>query len=139
MTLLQFCLGTEKETPKEAESEPTGDAGVMSLKEAIQNENHGEVAAKEKEDQAKVVETGQASATEDGGLIPHQKHEGDIWICKECGWKYPNAKPSAKVRNNHKKKCPQLVGTAKGTPGGTPDASYEDDGKLKGPKCFPCL
>ncbi|CAM6097237.1 unnamed protein product [Calypogeia fissa] len=40
-----------------------------------------------------------------GKRLPHQANEDDIWICRECGWKYPNAKPSAKIRRNHKKHC----------------------------------
>jgi hypothetical protein len=58
------------------------------------------------------------------GLMTHQKDEHDIWVCKDCGWKYPNAKPSPKIKRNHKKKCT-------GQPGGaaeTDEASDENSG-----------
>lgn len=64
-------------------------------------------------------------AASHGGLMPHQKDEHDIWICKECGWKYPNAKPSAKIRKNHKKHCPGK-GAAVAAGGSSDDASDDE-------------
>jgi hypothetical protein len=59
------------------------------------------------------------------GLMPHQKDEHDIWTCKECGWIYPNAKPSAKIRKNHKKRCPGSGGPK--AAGGSSDEASDDE------------
>lgn len=115
-------------------------SSALSTADAAPLAEMGVPAPAEKEEPAKVAETQQAPATTVGGLMAHQKNEDDIWLCKECGWRYPNAKPSAKVRKNHKKKCPKKGGSAKGTDGGSSDGtSSDDDSKLKGGKCFPCL
>ncbi|CAM6096891.1 unnamed protein product [Calypogeia fissa] len=61
------------------------------------------------------------------GLMPHQKDEHDIWTCRNCGWKYPNAKPSPKIRNHHKKQCPGKAGAETHAPGGSSDDVSDDD------------
>ncbi|CAM6111306.1 unnamed protein product [Calypogeia fissa] len=115
----------------------------FSLQDALQTSDappaSDEKAVEEKEAPAK-AEPEPTAPTTIGGLMPHQKDEADIWVCKECGWRYPNAKPSAKIRKNHKKKCRKRVGAAKATNGGSSDgSSSEDESKIKGGKCFPCL
>jgi DNA-directed RNA polymerase subunit M/transcription elongation factor TFIIS len=61
------------------------------------------------------------------GLLPHQKDEDDIWVCKDCGWKYPNAKPSAKIRKNHKKHCTGKAGAETHAAGGSSDEASDDE------------
>lgn len=68
-----------------------------------------------------------ADAGVGSGLMAHQKDEHDIWVCKDCGWKYPNAKPSPKIRKNHKKHCPGKAGTPAHAPGGSSDDASDDD------------
>lgn len=77
--------------------------------------------------EAKVSNTVAPETTVASGFMLHQKDEDDIWICKDCGWKYPNAKPSAKIRKNHKKKCTgKAHGTAAAT-GGSSDEASDDE------------
>ncbi|XP_059068017.1 uncharacterized protein LOC131036723 isoform X2 [Cryptomeria japonica] len=45
------------------------------------------------------------------GIETHQtKDPGDVCTCHRCGWRYPNAHPSAKHRRNHKKHCGKIEG-----------------------------
>ncbi|KAG6551492.1 hypothetical protein Mapa_006915 [Marchantia paleacea] len=56
-----------------------------------------------------------------------------VWVCRHCGWTYPNAHPSAKHRRKHKKKCPALVVTrhAVAAGGSSDDASSDEENRIQ--------
>ncbi|KAL2621982.1 hypothetical protein R1flu_002187 [Riccia fluitans] len=89
-----------------------------------------------REQEAKVKEEAKSSAVPATSAdAPHDPN--DTWVCKECGWTYPNRHPSAKHRRNHKKVC-KKTRISKG--GSSSDASSDDEIVIQGKKkCFPCL
>lgn len=52
------------------------------------------------------------------------------WICRHCGWAYPNAHPSAKNRRKHKKIC--SIAASHAGPGGSSDEASSDEEKSCG-------
>lgn len=48
------------------------------------------------------------------------------WSCRHCGWAYPNAHPSAKIRRKHKRNC-AVAGA-----GGSSDEASSDEEKSAG-------
>ncbi|KAJ7540435.1 hypothetical protein O6H91_10G014800 [Diphasiastrum complanatum] len=58
----------------------------------------------------------------------HDKVKG-IWICRHCGWQYPNPHPSAKVRRDHRRLCGKIqnVNTWLGSEEYDDQADSEDD------------
>ncbi|XP_024519270.1 uncharacterized protein LOC112342149 [Selaginella moellendorffii] len=47
-----------------------------------------------------------------GSVVPvaAKADDEDIWVCRRCGWTYPNHHPSARHRRNHRKHCGKVKG-----------------------------
>ncbi|KAL3692061.1 hypothetical protein R1sor_005712 [Riccia sorocarpa] len=81
----------------------------------------------EQKEEASSAVTSTAPAPKVGSAVPHPEDPNDIWICKACGWTYPNAHPSAKHRRNHKKHCSGKHGSAGHAPGGSSDEDSDNE------------
>ncbi|KAL3680511.1 hypothetical protein R1sor_023467 [Riccia sorocarpa] len=109
---------SDKESPTSGQNNLSSNQGIpeeSSLGHAV---NHPDVVDLEtKGGSAVQLKAGAYSTNEDK----------DLWICRQCGWTYPNANPSAKERRSHKKVCQKLYTGVEVPPGSSEDASSGDE------------
>ncbi|KAG6552144.1 hypothetical protein Mapa_006246 [Marchantia paleacea] len=107
--------GVLAEGSKELTPEGTAVKAVASVRPAV---SYPDVVA---------LETQGGSAVQLKAGAYSTNEEEDLWICRQCGWTYPNAHPSAKHRRNHKKVCGKVYPGVEVPPGSSDDASSDDE------------
>lgn len=68
-----------------------------------------------------------------GGLLflHLAEHEGHgVHVCRKCGWHFPNAHPSAKLRRSHKRICGTIEGYKLAGSEENPHLNVSDDEHL---------